>query len=54
MEKNAPPVMELTRDRDPEPARALETWLRGKDLAGPMLGAQRRIEARIGQSVGSC
>jgi hypothetical protein len=33
-------------------AMALETWLRGKDLAGPMLGAQRRIEARIGQLLG--
>lgn len=33
-------------------AAALETYLRGKDLNGPMLGAQRRVEARIGQLLG--
>jgi N6-adenosine-specific RNA methylase IME4 len=30
-------------------AAALETYLRGRDLQGPMLGAQRRTEGRIGQ-----
>jgi len=30
-------------------ARALEQYLRDKELQGPMLGAQRMIEARIGQ-----
>lgn len=33
-------------------AAALEAYLRGRDLAGPMLGAQRRVEARIGQLLG--
>jgi hypothetical protein len=33
-------------------AAALEAYLRGKDLNGPMLGAQRRVEARIGQLLG--
>lgn len=33
-------------------AAALEAYLRGKDLNGPMLGAQRRVEARIGQILG--
>src|SRR6478672_9215464 len=36
------------RDR----ARALEQYLRDKELQGPMLGAQRRLEARIGQLLG--
>lgn len=39
------PVLEEGRSR----ARALEGYLRDKDLQRPMLGAQRRIEARIGQ-----
>ena len=30
-------------------AAALETYLRGKEMQRPMLGAQRRIEGRIGQ-----
>jgi N6-adenosine-specific RNA methylase IME4 len=30
-------------------AAALEAYLRGKDLQRPMLGAQRRVEARLGQ-----
>ena len=30
----------------------IETYLRGKKLHGPMLGAQRRVEARIGQLLG--
>lgn len=33
-------------------AAALETYLRGRDLQGPMLGAQRRVEGRIGQIIG--
>lgn len=33
-------------------ARALEQYLRDKELQGPMLGAQRRIEGRIGQLLG--
>jgi hypothetical protein len=33
-------------------AAALEQYLRGKELNGPMLGAQRRVEARIGQLLG--
>lgn len=33
-------------------AAALEAYLRGKELNGPMLGAQRRVEARIGQLLG--
>lgn len=33
-------------------AKALEAYLRGRDLQGPMLGAQRRIEARIGELLG--
>ena len=33
-------------------ADALETYLRGKDMQSPMLGAQRRIEGRIGQLLG--
>lgn len=33
-------------------ARALEAYLRGKELQRPILGAQRRIEARIGQILG--
>jgi N6-adenosine-specific RNA methylase IME4 len=33
-------------------ARALETYLRDKDMQAPMLGTQRRIEARIGQLLG--
>jgi N6-adenosine-specific RNA methylase IME4 len=33
-------------------ARALEQYLRDKDLQGPMLGSQRRIEGRIGQLLG--
>lgn len=35
-------------------AAALEAYLRGKELNGPMLGAQRRVEARIGQLLGGC
>lgn len=34
-------------------AAALEAYLRGRELNGPMLGAQRRVEARIGQLLGS-
>jgi hypothetical protein len=30
-------------------AREIEGELRGKELQGPILGIQRRIEARIGQ-----
>jgi N6-adenosine-specific RNA methylase IME4 len=33
-------------------AAALETYLRGKELQRPMLGAQRRVEGRIGQLLG--
>jgi N6-adenosine-specific RNA methylase IME4 len=33
-------------------SRALETYLRDKDMQAPMLGTQRRIEARIGQLLG--
>ncbi|MGQ0836347.1 MAG: hypothetical protein ACT4O5_15785 [Gammaproteobacteria bacterium] len=33
-------------------AEALAHYLQGKELHGPMLGAQRRIEARIGQLLG--
>lgn len=33
-------------------ARALEAYLRGRDLQAPILGAQRRIEARIGELLG--
>lgn len=33
-------------------ARALESYLRSRELQRPMLGAQRRIEARIGQLLG--
>jgi N6-adenosine-specific RNA methylase IME4 len=33
-------------------AAALEAYLRSKGLHGPMLGAQRRVEARIGQLLG--
>lgn len=33
-------------------AAALKAYLRGKELHGPMLGAQRRVEARIGQLLG--
>jgi len=33
-------------------ARALEGYLRDKELQGPMLAAQRRCEARIGQLLG--
>jgi len=33
-------------------ARALEAYLAAKGLQGPMLGAQRRIEGRIGQLLG--
>lgn len=33
-------------------AAALEVYLRGKEFNGPMLGAQRRVEARIGQLLG--
>ena len=33
-------------------AAALEAYLRSKDLQRPMLGAQRRIEARIGELLG--
>lgn len=33
-------------------AAALETYLRSKELQRPMLGAQRRVEARIGQLLG--
>lgn len=33
-------------------AAALESYLRDKELQRPMLGAQRRIEARIGQLLG--
>lgn len=36
------------RDR----AAALVAYLRGRDLQRPMLGAQRRVEARIGQLLG--
>jgi N6-adenosine-specific RNA methylase IME4 len=34
-------------------AAALEAYLRSKDLQRPMLGAQRRVEARIGQLLGA-
>lgn len=34
-------------------AAALAQYLKGKELHGPMLGAQRRVEARIGQLLGS-
>ena len=33
-------------------AAALEAYLRGKEMQRPMLGAQRRIEGRIGQLLG--
>lgn len=33
-------------------AAALEAYFQSKDLSGPMLGAQRRVEARIGQLLG--
>ena len=33
-------------------ARALEQYLRDKEMQGPMLGAQRRLEGRIGQLLG--
>lgn len=33
-------------------AAALEIYLRGKELQGPILGARRRVEARIGQLLG--
>jgi N6-adenosine-specific RNA methylase IME4 len=33
-------------------AKALEHYLRGKGMSGPMTGAQRRVEARIGQLLG--
>jgi N6-adenosine-specific RNA methylase IME4 len=33
-------------------AKALEAYLRSRELQRPMLGAQRRIEARIGQLLG--
>lgn len=33
-------------------AAALEAYLRARDLQRPMLGAQRRVEARIGQLLG--
>lgn len=33
-------------------AAALEKYLRGKEMQRPMLGAQRRVEARIGQLLG--
>lgn len=33
-------------------ARALESYLRDKEMQGPMLGVQRRVEARIGQLLG--
>jgi alkanesulfonate monooxygenase SsuD/methylene tetrahydromethanopterin reductase-like flavin-dependent oxidoreductase (luciferase family) len=33
-------------------AAALEAYLRSKDLQRPMLGAQRRVEARIGELLG--
>lgn len=33
-------------------ALALEAYLRSKNLHGPMLGAQRRVEARIGELLG--
>lgn len=33
-------------------AAALAEYLRGRELQGPMLGAQRRVEARIGQLLG--
>ena len=33
-------------------AAALEAYLRSKDLQRPMLGAQRRVEARVGQLLG--
>lgn len=33
-------------------AAALAQYLKGKELHGPMLGAQRRVEARIGQLLG--
>ena len=34
-------------------AAALETYLRGKELQRPMMGAQRRVEARIGELLGT-
>lgn len=34
-------------------AAALEAYLRGKELHAPMMGAQRRVEARIGQLLGN-
>ena len=33
-------------------ARALEQYLRDRELQGPMLGVQRRVEARIGELLG--
>jgi hypothetical protein len=33
-------------------AAAIEAYLRSRDLQRPMLGAQRRVEARIGQLMG--
>lgn len=33
-------------------ARAIEAYLRGPEMQRPMLGAQRRVEARIGQLLG--
>ena len=34
-------------------AAAMQTYLRGKELQRPMLGAQRRCEARMGQLIGT-
>lgn len=42
------PTIEDTRDR----LRAIEQYLRGKQMHLPALGAQRRLEARIGQLLG--
>ena len=33
-------------------AAALETYMRGKEMQRPMMGASRRIEGRIGQLLG--
>jgi hypothetical protein len=43
---------ELTPDEWRRRAKAIEAYLRSPELQRPMLGAQRRIEARIGQLLG--
>lgn len=42
----------VSADTQPLHRLALDYSLRGKELHGPMLGAARRIEARIGQLLG--